>query len=318
MTSIYKIVKEFSGQFNSLSLSRMYIKLCKGDHLAALLLSQIVYWSDRTDDPDGWFAKTHEDWERELMMTKYQVSRAVDGDPRPSKTEPFKLANIGVKTKRARSKYYGGKTVLHYRIDTDELDKALIEAFEDTTIERGAKVNNVDISTKVNNVDFPLTKNTAKNKRINSKELIAEDGATPSEKEEDDQSPPKPVERKKSDLDKIKSELFTYFVEQAGLTEVTLPKEGAARNKLCYDLLLALYGYYRKEYTDHAGVKTKTKYNYDPAAIESSKRVLKLAIYKMLAERLTIKSVESIKAKMGDVMRDIHKPKSTGKASLLE
>jgi hypothetical protein len=160
-----------------------------------------------------------------------------------------------------------------------------------------------------------LPDTTKKNKEINSKELIAEDGETQSEQNE--LSPPKSTERKKSDLDKIKSELFDFFVEKSKLTEVTLPKEGAARNKLCYDLLLALYSYYRKPYTDHAGVKTKNKYNYDERAIAQSKDVIGKAVAMMLTDGLTIKSVESIKAKMGDVMRDRANGSATGKASLL-
>ena len=50
--------------------------MCNGDHLAALLLSQILYWSDRTSDPDGWFAKSYADWHDEVALTERQIKRS--------------------------------------------------------------------------------------------------------------------------------------------------------------------------------------------------------------------------------------------------
>ena len=35
----------------------------------ALMLSQAVYWSKRTKDPDGWFWKTQDQWEEETGLT---------------------------------------------------------------------------------------------------------------------------------------------------------------------------------------------------------------------------------------------------------
>ncbi len=44
---------------------------------AALLLSQALYWSNRTEDPDGWFYKTREEWEEEtgLNRTSQEAAR---------------------------------------------------------------------------------------------------------------------------------------------------------------------------------------------------------------------------------------------------
>lgn len=128
--------------------------------------------------------------------------------------------------------------------------------------------------------------------------------------------------RKQSDLDKIKTELFDFFVAQSKVPVEMLPKEGAARNKLCYDLLLKLYGYYRPNNTDAAGKATKKKYNYDPAAIQRSKRVIEQAIKNHTRPTatkpngLSIKSVESIRTAIADVMRA--QKKSSSKVSLLE
>lgn len=42
----------------------------------ALMLSQALYWSKRTDDEDGWFYKTMEDWEAETGMTRSEQESA--------------------------------------------------------------------------------------------------------------------------------------------------------------------------------------------------------------------------------------------------
>lgn len=41
-----------------------------GSTNATLLLSQIIYWSNRTTDPNGWFYKTGEDFEEETTLTR--------------------------------------------------------------------------------------------------------------------------------------------------------------------------------------------------------------------------------------------------------
>ena len=44
-----------------------------GSALAGLFLSQVVYWSERTSDPQGWFYKEHEDWEVELFISRREL-----------------------------------------------------------------------------------------------------------------------------------------------------------------------------------------------------------------------------------------------------
>ena len=61
-----------------------FVKLLHGDHKAAILLSQILYWSDRTQDPDGWFYKSYTDWRAETGLSEAQIRRIVHGDPQQS------------------------------------------------------------------------------------------------------------------------------------------------------------------------------------------------------------------------------------------
>lgn len=114
----------FAGQGNTLIIPRPYIDFCKGDHLAALLLSQILYWADRTGDPEGWFAKSYDEWYIEIGMTEYQVRRAIQGDRR-GKQKAFSLKSVGIETDRRPSKYHRGGVTLHYRVNYAKLNEAV-------------------------------------------------------------------------------------------------------------------------------------------------------------------------------------------------
>ncbi|MEO8393963.1 MAG: hypothetical protein ABI700_13310 [Chloroflexota bacterium] len=102
-----------------------FFNLLMGDHKAVLLLNQIIYWSDRTDDPQGWFYKTYADWQSELGLSRYEVSRIVHGDARiaaPQRT----LKSIGVETVVRKARFTGNPTV-HYRINREVLLNVLAD-----------------------------------------------------------------------------------------------------------------------------------------------------------------------------------------------
>jgi hypothetical protein len=43
---------------------------------AALMLSQAIYWSNRTKDPDGWFYKSAKEWQDETGLTRHMQDAA--------------------------------------------------------------------------------------------------------------------------------------------------------------------------------------------------------------------------------------------------
>ena len=135
--TITELFTRFSGQANTLTIPRPYIDFCQGDHLAALVLNQILYWADRTDDPDEWFAKSYDDWYAELCLTDYQIKRAIKGDKR-RKNGGFSLETVGIETKLAQSKFYHGAATLHYRVDYEKLTAAITAHFSDLTITTGS------------------------------------------------------------------------------------------------------------------------------------------------------------------------------------
>lgn len=117
--AVKELIKQFTGQDQMLSIPRPFIKLT-GDHECALMLNQILYWSSRTDDPDGWFYKTHEDWAEELELTPSQIRRITKA-----------LAKVGVESKL---KKHNGAPKMHYRINDEIFEKVFTHFLETETV----------------------------------------------------------------------------------------------------------------------------------------------------------------------------------------
>ncbi len=99
---VYALITQVAGQANILTIPRLFIDWT-GDHITALLLSQVIYWSSRTADPEGWFYKSAKEWEEELAISDYQLARSTK-----------KLAEAGLETKLRK---IAGAPTQHFRID---------------------------------------------------------------------------------------------------------------------------------------------------------------------------------------------------------
>ena len=95
-----------------------FVRLLNGNHKAAILLSQILFWSERTKDPNGWFYKSYADWQAEIGLSE-QVRRIVKGNPRV-KSAQITLRDLGVETVLKKVKHTGAPTI-HYRINQERL-----------------------------------------------------------------------------------------------------------------------------------------------------------------------------------------------------
>lgn len=78
-----------------------FIKWLGGNHTAALLLSQIIYWAKQKD----WFYKTHHEWYDETRLSAKQVRKAL---------RLFEEKGVGVETDLRKVK---NAPTLHYRLD---------------------------------------------------------------------------------------------------------------------------------------------------------------------------------------------------------
>jgi hypothetical protein len=80
---------------------------------AGVFLSQLYYWSERTNDPDGWVYKSAAEWHEETMLTRRELD-----------TVRKALRVDGI----IKEKLAGVPATVHYKIDWDNLFDALKEA----------------------------------------------------------------------------------------------------------------------------------------------------------------------------------------------
>jgi len=149
---IFNLIKALAGQANILTIPRAFIKFT-GSVEAALLLSQIIYWSDR--NPRGkWFYKSYKDWQDEIGLSKHKVAHA---------TAILTTKNL-VKTKVKKA---NGNPTLHYLFNQD----AFVQWFS------------VFLTNESQNRDYPVTETKTETKeerdensfvtlRINEKEAF--------------------------------------------------------------------------------------------------------------------------------------------------
>lgn len=92
-----------------IAFHRSFVRLNVGIS-GALLLSQAVYWSHRTNDADGWFFKSRDEWIDETGLTRYEQEGARQ-----------RLRAIGVLEEELR----GVPARLFYRVDFEALERLL-------------------------------------------------------------------------------------------------------------------------------------------------------------------------------------------------
>lgn len=77
-----------------------------GSAAGGLLLGQMLYWSERTTNPDNWFWKTRQQWRDELGLTR-----------REQEVARKRLRQLGILEERR----HGIPPRLHFRVDVDRL-----------------------------------------------------------------------------------------------------------------------------------------------------------------------------------------------------
>lgn len=77
---------------------------------AALMLSQAFFWSNRTDDAEGWFYKSIKDWQSETGLTRFE-----------QETARHRLCGTGFWVEKLR----GVPATVNFRIDAKKLAAAL-------------------------------------------------------------------------------------------------------------------------------------------------------------------------------------------------
>jgi len=109
---ILDIARQHLGHDNLLTVPRSFIELT-GDHFSALMLSQLLYWTERATDPEGWVYKSHAEWKEELGMGRSVVDRS-----------RRRLVTLGLMQETYRKAR--GMRVMHFRLHLPALRVALL------------------------------------------------------------------------------------------------------------------------------------------------------------------------------------------------
>lgn len=107
-------MSDYSFLDRTLTIRPAFLELVEGDHRTALLLSQAVYWQQRTDDE--WWYKTGDEWERETYIP-----------PRDQRRCRETLREFDWWHEETR----GMPAKVHYRVDLEALEAAVIRAARD-------------------------------------------------------------------------------------------------------------------------------------------------------------------------------------------
>ncbi|WP_256344103.1 hypothetical protein [Pseudomonas costantinii] len=90
----------------------------------ALMLSQAIYWSNRTDNAEGWFYKTMEEWEAETGMTRSEQESARK-----------KLVKVGVLEEQKK----GVPCRLFYRVNLEAIRANLFAGMSQSSLQDSCK-----------------------------------------------------------------------------------------------------------------------------------------------------------------------------------
>jgi hypothetical protein len=111
-SDIRDLIRRFSGQENVFTVPKVYVQYT-GDLTTAVLLNQIVFYSDKSKRTDGFFYKTYKEWEEEVCLTERQVRHSVN-----------KLKDHGVlETKLMKA---NGSPTVHYKLKYDKLVESIL------------------------------------------------------------------------------------------------------------------------------------------------------------------------------------------------
>lgn len=132
---VFDLIKEFAGQSNILTVPVAFIRYA-GTLEAALLLSQILYWSDKTED--GWFYKSYKEWEEEISLGEYDVRKAAKS-----------LKDKGVL--ETRLKKANGAPTVHYRLNEANFSESILQFLKNPICEISRNLDSAKSEESTNN-----------------------------------------------------------------------------------------------------------------------------------------------------------------------
>lgn len=135
-----RLLQQTVGDRNTITLHKFVIDLCDGDHLKALLVEQLMYWSERSRSDAGEVAKSDADWHDELRLSPRQMRRIREW-----------LTKSGLCTiQRKRSPFYSGQPVYHYVLNWKVVQRLITAQIHAQISESESSELNEPASSEVN------------------------------------------------------------------------------------------------------------------------------------------------------------------------
>ncbi|MBL5825393.1 hypothetical protein [Serratia fonticola] len=142
MSRIFEVVQAMSGQKNCIVIPGPYLDYFASDQQAfalAAVLNQLVFWTGKSSQDDGWFYKTHEELAGELRgVSEDQVQRVV-----AKLRKKYLPGVIEVSTRKVN-----GTPTNHYRIDGDKLIALIFPPVLDSAESRNGKRESAESNTQ--------------------------------------------------------------------------------------------------------------------------------------------------------------------------
>ena len=149
-----QLIKDTSGQENILAIPRKYIDFM-GSLNGGIFLSQLIYWSDKTKNSEGYVYKTYDEWEKEIAVSKYHINKETK--------KMIKMGFLETKIKKAN-----GNPTVHYKFNIDLFTNVFVkfltnenESFNNQELKNSLSITEITSETtpKTNKIDIIVDEN---------------------------------------------------------------------------------------------------------------------------------------------------------------
>lgn len=205
------VIKKMSGQDNMITVPRIFIEFLEGDLNTALILNQLVFYSDKTKRTDGFFYKNYDEWEAETGLTRRKIKGSID--------KLIKKELVTTKLKKAN-----GAPTLHYALDYDKMLDSIMTKCANPSEQN---VSNPDSDKMSDSLTDDLQLRTTDDLNSSSRRHAPESGAeTPNEEPILEVHPEEPKPKSETDEQKeAVGRVFQFYDNNFGGTMTNYHRE---------------------------------------------------------------------------------------------
>ncbi|MFS0784752.1 conserved phage C-terminal domain-containing protein [Bacillus sp. 1P06AnD] len=152
---VFSLIAQLTGQSNIITVNVALVNFVD-DFETGLFLSQLIYWSDRGTRKDGFFYKTDEEWQQEIMLSQYSIRKA--------RRRLEKMGLLETKVMKAN-----GSPTVHYRFNKSRFSDLFISFLrnqkneiadsKERSFENESSLTEIttETTTEINNISIPFS-----------------------------------------------------------------------------------------------------------------------------------------------------------------